>query len=91
MVEKGRNQITDSLLAERREQPGGFQGMPILSSAISEFMEKSRNLCHRLRSPEAVNASAADLHLLREQLKVLDSQVGNVLNQKNEHLTNRSH
>jgi hypothetical protein len=56
--------------------------MPIVS-AISEFMEKSRNLCNRLRSPEAVNVSTADLNLLREQLKVLDSQVGHVLEQKN--------
>jgi hypothetical protein len=55
--------------------------MPIVS-AISEFMEKGRNLCNRLRSPEAVNASTADLNLLREQLKVLDSQVTHVLNQK---------
>jgi hypothetical protein len=56
--------------------------MPILSSVISEFMDKSRNLCNRLRSREAVNASTADLNLLREQLKVLDSQVTYVLNQK---------
>ena len=57
--------------------------MPILSSVISDFMDKSRNLCNRLRSPEAVNVSTADLNLLREQLKVLDSQVTHVLNQKN--------
>jgi hypothetical protein len=56
--------------------------MPIVI-AISEFMEKSRNLCNRLRSPEAVNVSTADLNLLREQLKVLDSQVSHVLEQKN--------
>jgi hypothetical protein len=55
--------------------------MPIVS-AINEFMEKSRNLCNRLRLPEAVNVSTADLRLLREQLKVLDSQVSNVLDQK---------
>ena len=55
--------------------------MPIVS-VISEFMEKSRNLCNRLRSLEAVNVSAADLNLLREQLKVLDSQVCSVLDQK---------
>ena len=55
--------------------------MPIVS-VISGFMEKSRNLCNRLRSLEAVNVSAADLNLLREQLKVLDSQVCSVLDQK---------
>lgn len=57
--------------------------MPILSSVISEFMDKSRNLCNRLRSTEAVNASTADLVLLREQLQVLDAQVRIVLSQKN--------
>jgi hypothetical protein len=51
-------------------------------STISEFMEKSRHLCNRLRSPEAVNVSIADLGLLKEQLKVLDSQVSSLLNQK---------
>ena len=55
--------------------------MPIVS-AISEFMEKSRNLCNRLRSPEAVNVSTADLTLLKEQLNLLDCQVSSVLNQK---------
>ena len=55
--------------------------MPILS-AISEFLEKSRTLCNRLRSPEAFNVSTADLSLLKEQLKVLDSQVSSVLNHK---------
>jgi hypothetical protein len=64
--------------------------MPIVS-AISEFMEKSRNLCNRLRSPDAVNVSTADLSLLKEQLKVLDSQVSSVLNQKkNAQVVNRS-
>ena len=64
------------------QQQGGVQGMPILSSVISEFMDKSRNLCNRLRSPEAVSASTADLNLLREQLKALDFQVSSVLEDK---------
>lgn len=56
--------------------------MSILS-AISDLMQKSRNLSHRLRSTEAASVSTADLTLLREQLRVLDSQVSTVLNQKN--------
>jgi hypothetical protein len=55
--------------------------MPILR-VMSDFMVRSRDFYNRLRSPEAVNLSTADLNLLREQLKALESQITNILNQK---------
>ena len=88
MVEEGGSHVTDHSLAEQ-DSTWRIHGMPILSSVISEFMDKSRNLCNRLRSPEAMNASTADLNLLREQLRVLDFQVSSVLNQKNGQVTTK--
>ena len=55
--------------------------MPILR-LMSDFMVRSRDFYNRLRSPEAVNLSTADLNLLREQLKALESQITNILNRK---------
>ena len=59
-----------------------FQGMPILSSVISEFMERAETSVTVYGHRESMRISTADLSLLKEQLKVLDSQVGSVLNQK---------
>ena len=55
--------------------------MPILR-VMSDFMVRSRDFYNRLRSPGELNLSTADLNLLREQLKALESQITNILNQK---------
>lgn len=49
---------------------------------VTEFLLKGKDLCKRLRSTEGTTLSKGDLHLLREQLQVLDAEALNLLKQK---------
>ena len=55
--------------------------MPLMQ-LVSEFLLKGKELCQRLRSTEGTTLSRGDLHLLREQLQLLDTEAANVLNKK---------
>jgi hypothetical protein len=53
-----------------------------LMQLVTEFLLKGKELCKRLRSKEGTTLSKGDLHLLREQLQLLDTEAANLLNQK---------
>jgi hypothetical protein len=53
-----------------------------LMSLVSEFLRKGKELCVRMRSPEGLTLSRADLEVLRDQLHVLHSEAVNLLSQK---------
>jgi|SoiMethySBSTD1v2_1073268.scaffolds.fasta_scaffold362607_3 hypothetical protein len=53
-----------------------------LMQLVTEFLLKGKDLCKRLRSTEGTTLSKGDLHLLREQLQVLDAEALNLLKQK---------
>ncbi len=53
-----------------------------LMQLVAEFLLKGKELCKRLRSNEGGTLSKGDLHLLREQLQLLDTEAANLLNQK---------
>jgi hypothetical protein len=53
-----------------------------LMPLVSEFLRKGKELCQRMRSPEGVTLSRADLLILKDQLQLLHSEAVNLLNQK---------
>jgi len=53
-----------------------------LMQLVTEFLLKGKDLCKRLRSTEGTTLSKGDLHLLRDQLKVLDAEAVNLLKRK---------
>ena len=46
---------------------------------LSEFLQKGKELCQRMRSPEGATLSRGDLEVLREQLHLLHSETVNLL------------
>ena len=46
-----------------------------LRDAVNDFVNRGRELCHRLRSPESGTLTAIDLHVLRAQLHLLSNEV----------------
>lgn len=46
-----------------------------LQATINDFVNRSRELCHRLRSPESGTVTVVDLHVLRAQLHLLTNEV----------------
>jgi hypothetical protein len=46
-----------------------------LGEAINEIVTKGQDLLNRLRSPEGRTVTDMDLHILRVQLQLLDSEV----------------
>ena len=45
-----------------------------IQRAVSDFVDQGMDLLHRLRSSEGTVLTAADLHLLRVQLHLLNSE-----------------
>ncbi len=54
-----------------------------MMQVVSEFLLKAKGLSKRMRSPEGMTLSTADIHLLREQLRLLDAEAVSLLNKKN--------
>jgi hypothetical protein len=46
-----------------------------MGEAINELVAKGQDLLNRLRSPEGRTVTDMDLHILRVQLQLLDSEV----------------
>ena len=55
--------------------------MPILQ-VVADFMVKGKDLVQRMRSPEGVMLSMADLQLLKDQLQILDNEITQLMNHK---------
>jgi hypothetical protein len=46
-----------------------------LRDTINDFVNRGRELCHRLRSPESDTLTAIDLHVLRAQLYLVNNEI----------------
>jgi hypothetical protein len=86
LIEFSREELTfpprcsPSVTAYPTRVPSG--GRMSLMSLVSEFLLKGKELCRRMRSAEGKTLSRADLHVLREQLRLLDIEASNLLNEK---------
>ena len=49
-----------------------------LRRSVTAFVNQGRELCHRLRSPESGTLTAVDLHVLRAQLHLLNTEIVNL-------------
>ena len=53
-----------------------------MMQVVSDFLIKAKELSQRMRSPEGMTLSKGDLHILREQLRLLDAEAEILLNKK---------
>ena len=56
-----------------------------LRAAISDFVNRGKELCHRLRSPESSTVTAVDLHVLKAQMHLLNSEIVSLQTRQNVH------
>jgi hypothetical protein len=54
-----------------------------MMQVVSDFLIKAKELSQRMRSPEGKTLSTGDLHILREQLRLLDAEAEILLSKKN--------
>lgn len=54
-----------------------------MMQVVSDLLIKAKELSQRMRSPEGMTLSSGDLHILREQLRLLDAEAEILLNKKN--------